>query len=64
MEFIDSDFNTTCLLKDGKPGMIIQINAQVKPYDVAVNVPGEPEDRYLTWDKFERINGIVVQVHE
>jgi len=62
MQFTDQDFNQTCLLKDGKPAMIIQINAQVQPFDVAAQVTGEPEARYITWGKFERINGVVTQV--
>jgi len=64
MQFTDQDFDQTCLLKDGKPAMIIQINAQVKPFDVAAQVPGEADARYITWDKFERVNGVIVQVRE
>ena len=64
MQFTHEDFDQTCLLKDGKPALIIQINAQVEPFDVAAQVPGEPDARYITWDKFERVNGVVVQVRD
>ena len=62
--FTLQDCETTCLLKDGKPAMIIQVNADTEPFDVAAQVPGEPDARYITWDKFERINGVAVQVRE
>lgn len=64
MIFTAQDFDQTCLLKDGKPATIIQINGESPPFDVAAQVPGEPDARYIGWDKFERVNGIIVQVRE
>lgn len=64
MIFTQQDFDKVCLLKDGKAAMIIQINGQSEPFDVAAQVPGEPDARYITWDKFERVNGTIVQVRE
>jgi len=62
-QFTDRDFNETCLLIDGRTGLIIQINAQVDPFDVAVQVYGEPESRIITWDKFNMSRGIIEQVN-
>jgi len=64
MIFTKQDFYSPCLLKDGLPALIIQINAQVEPYDVAAQVCGEPEARYITWDKFDRVGLLPVQVRE
>ena len=64
MQFTDADFNQTCILQDGQLAMIIQINDQVQPPDVAVQVPGEANARYIAWNKFERVNGAIVQVRE
>lgn len=62
MKFDAKDFEQTCLLKDGKAATIIQINADAQPFDVAVQVPGEPEPRYIAWENFERVNGAIVEV--
>lgn len=61
-EFTQRDFNETCILIDGRVGMIIQINMQVEPFDVAVQVHGEPEARIITWDKFDMPRGVIEQV--
>lgn len=60
MTFSIEDCEQTCLLKDGKVGTIIQVSA----LDVMAQVFGEPDARYITWDKFERVNGVAVQVRE
>lgn len=60
--FSIEDCEHTCMLKDGKSGMIIQVNSQKLPFDVSVQVPGELEARVITWDKFEHVNGVAFQV--
>lgn len=64
MRFTTEDLNQTCLLKDGKPATIVEINWQSEPVEVAAQVPGEDEARYIAGDKFERVRGAIVQVRE
>ena len=61
MTFTIQDCETTCLLQGNKVALIIQVNSFTEPYDVSAQVPGEPNARVITWDKFERIEGIPVQ---
>jgi hypothetical protein len=62
MTFTGSEFDLHVVMKDGRIGIVIQINAQVDPYDVAVQVPGEANARYMAWDKLERVGGLIVEV--
>lgn len=62
MIFDLSEYNKSCILADGCFGIIIQINGEVKPFNVAVQVPGESDARYIAWESFERLeNGIILE---
>lgn len=64
MTFTQNDFEAVCMLADGQPAMIIQINSESQPFDIAAQVPGEADARYIEQDKFERVRGIITQVKQ
>ena len=64
MKFTEDDMNQVCLMSDGSSvGMIIQINSQIEPFDVAVQIPGDPESRIMGWDRFKRVGGVIAEKH-